>query len=1430
MRMLVGKVNVTAGLLRAGVASGSLPVVRILARAFKGDWTGVIRVVSGMGETALAQALLTVGQALFEDGTTLPIIAPEWSSNIAGMLGAVSVEVDIPDWRQQFLSPAVFTGCLGLKSVALSGVATIGDWAFSECVSLESLDLPGVSTIGLNAFHHCRGLNNVHLHDTLTWIRANAFSGCEALTGIALPPSLKMIGDYAFSGCTSLRDIVIRPWELVECGLCVFGGSDRFRFDLRVPDGDPPWTRRPFDIVVRLADSANQTLGLAPAEFVASFLHSFDGNKPEVQWAAMARLVVHADKRGDAPVMQALDAAYRGPRLLCPLAWITKDELANLIINDRGGLALLNACACFSSCPSDIPGARAEGGVVEGSFFERLVAFGALQEALQLFDNSPGKIALFKTLPSYAESDQPGPFEVPMVEIFAHFGQTLMIRGAHARHCDFSERAVTIAMNAGHTELAHEMRMMIEDRTRRRASREDEASSALREAKREVFMELAKNGDQREAFGVALVPLKDHIISDVATAAGTLANKKPNRMREFLRHFPLAFEVVIRAAADSRGHARGDPGPIAAFLSDEFLADKSLSPEYGDWLKVHAGEILRRLLHARNMAGALALIAAYPEVVPAEESVILTSAVFAWDAADLCVQLCPGVDLWTYVKVFGSVRISRLHPLDARIAGDDVDEIVSRGHYKLLMALKLDGRLNAFDLVQKCIDIDAVDCARALVYMNVTVTEAHRAVGSLSAAMKAVLALAVVIAKGRGPRKHVHDRLEIAFNKSHVSSFGLKSCMRRLRYDQTSAATRDFLNKCESWENRRWTLADESWRETENGIAAIVVTFDHTGVCEIYIIQNEEKAICLLQANIAALLKAGGRMGVNEGATFIRDHSSAVSMRELCEVGFSVGVDARFSTPNADASRMFPAESIQNGFWAGVLDWSTREAVFIQLKAFEFEVNHSRLNIGQTLAGAWLPGLVTEMMVCGDSIAQPRQNREGMNFELIEPELRPDARSFNLERCFHFFALVSAGVGWDEIRRTVGAGRGMTQVASENFRAGIPFHVPVFGPVTVRAIAATPDGHFAAFVFSDGNAFTMRTDELWQFRTILLAALKHLRENKFRPHFRGFVANFFVFEYWSGPRFRLPAAELPGFNTLVLAEEHDHEHAFDTSLHGGDFIVTVDELQLEMQPGPSFASVPGFFAREVNMHVRFDPHSLTAVLRFGEEPTMRTDRRVFLGHWLEVAGALGAMNRIAALDNAELTTQFRADLLWIKQNLDHSRVAQAIAAHSRAEFLLGNSAPIVAGIAELTGYDAAIVCRTFAELRERGCDFCGLDLPVPAWLSQRRAFTEEITAAGGNLALWNGRIEILDAKISALESGVDNALDAVDGLAVGVDVRDALTIVGQAGLLEMLKNRSENIIVNFRTTFERLRAAGFHVAEHVMRTLIYRLQELEVFD
>ena len=116
------------------------------------------------------------------------------------------------------------------------------------------------------------------------------------------------------------------------------------------------------------------------------------------------------------------------------------------------------------------------------------------------------------------------------------------------------------------------------------------------------------------------------------------------------------------------------------------------------------------------------------------------------------------------------------------------------------------------------------------------------------------------------------------------------------------------------------------------------------------------------------------------------------------------------------------------------------------------------------------------------------------------------------------------------------------------------------------------------------------------------------------------------------------------------------------------------------------------------------------------------------------------------------------------------------------------------------------------------------------WLSQRRAFTEEITAAGGNLALWNGRIDILDAKISALESGVDSALGAIDRLAVGVDVRDALTIVAQAGVLEMIKNRSENIIVNCRTTFERLRAAGFHVDEHVMMTLIHRLQGLEVFD
>lgn len=95
-----------------------------------------------------------------------------------------------------------FFNCSSLTAVELSDMAEIGDYAFCGCYGLAALTLPdSVTVVGEHTFEGCYGLTSVELGAGLTTIKKMAFALCDSLTEIELPDSVTTLGEKAFSGC-----------------------------------------------------------------------------------------------------------------------------------------------------------------------------------------------------------------------------------------------------------------------------------------------------------------------------------------------------------------------------------------------------------------------------------------------------------------------------------------------------------------------------------------------------------------------------------------------------------------------------------------------------------------------------------------------------------------------------------------------------------------------------------------------------------------------------------------------------------------------------------------------------------------------------------------------------------------------------------------------------------------------------------------------------------------------------------------------------------------------------------------------------------------------------------------------------------------------------------------------------------------------------
>lgn len=75
----------------------------------------------------------------------------------------------------------------------------------------KNIVISGLSSIGNYAFYGCKSLTSVTIPASVTTIGSSAFNRCSSLTSVSIPDSVKTIGFYAFYLCTSLTEITVDP-------------------------------------------------------------------------------------------------------------------------------------------------------------------------------------------------------------------------------------------------------------------------------------------------------------------------------------------------------------------------------------------------------------------------------------------------------------------------------------------------------------------------------------------------------------------------------------------------------------------------------------------------------------------------------------------------------------------------------------------------------------------------------------------------------------------------------------------------------------------------------------------------------------------------------------------------------------------------------------------------------------------------------------------------------------------------------------------------------------------------------------------------------------------------------------------------------------------------------------------------------------------
>ena len=138
-------------------------------------------------------------------------VDPNWDfDEKTGVLTITGNGGPMPDYNDSYNKAPWRSHFRDITAVKLSGVTTIGNYAFWDCDGLTEFAIPDeVTAIGKDAFGHCGGLTSITIPDGVTSIGYQAFLWCDSLTSVTIPDSVTTIGGCAFQWCEGLTSVTI---------------------------------------------------------------------------------------------------------------------------------------------------------------------------------------------------------------------------------------------------------------------------------------------------------------------------------------------------------------------------------------------------------------------------------------------------------------------------------------------------------------------------------------------------------------------------------------------------------------------------------------------------------------------------------------------------------------------------------------------------------------------------------------------------------------------------------------------------------------------------------------------------------------------------------------------------------------------------------------------------------------------------------------------------------------------------------------------------------------------------------------------------------------------------------------------------------------------------------------------------------------------
>ena len=128
--------------------------------------------------------------------------------------------------------------------ITITGLTSIGDYAFNTCDNLIGLKLGNIVTdIREYAFCGCHGLTSVTIPNSVTVIREYAFSECGSLKSVTIGNGVGEIRGDAFSECPNLESVIIGD-SVTSIGAWVFNNCINLRSIVLFPVAPPTLGQR----------------------------------------------------------------------------------------------------------------------------------------------------------------------------------------------------------------------------------------------------------------------------------------------------------------------------------------------------------------------------------------------------------------------------------------------------------------------------------------------------------------------------------------------------------------------------------------------------------------------------------------------------------------------------------------------------------------------------------------------------------------------------------------------------------------------------------------------------------------------------------------------------------------------------------------------------------------------------------------------------------------------------------------------------------------------------------------------------------------------------------------------------------------------------------------------------------------------------------